>query len=280
VRAFKSFQAHHMSDRAAGLTYYTMLSLFPALLLAIALLGALGQDRTVTDIVNYLSRKGLDPALASAIRTALIAAVHATGGAISGALIGGIAGSLYGASGGFGAAGRALNEVYGVEEDRPFLRRKALDIGATLVVIAFAVVVLVLIFLGGGAAHDLFATIGLGPTATTSLAYGFTYAFAPNVKPRRPRWISPGALAGVGIWILASGGFFIYIKYATHKTYGVFGAAVLLLLWLWLSSVALLFGAELNLAIETVKSAGRAQEPRRTPGPDRGRGPAPEQPAG
>ncbi len=113
-----------------------------------------------------------------------------------------------------------------------------------------------------------------------SLAYGFTYAFAPNVKPRRPRWISPGALAGVGIWILASGGFFIYIKYATHKTYGVFGAAVLLLLWLWLSSVALLFGAELNLAIETVKSAGRAQEPRRTPGPDRGRGPAPEQPAG
>src|SRR5260370_2944582 len=79
VRAFKSFQAHHMSDRAAGLTYYTMLSLFPALLLAMALLGALRQDRTVTDIVNYLSRKGLDPALASAIRTALIAAGDAPG---------------------------------------------------------------------------------------------------------------------------------------------------------------------------------------------------------
>src|SRR5260370_37758194 len=224
---------------------------------------------------------GSDRGGASRVRTARVAAVAALGGAVSGALIGGIAGSLYGASGGFGAAGRALNEVYGVEEDRPFLRRKALDIGATLVVIALAVVVLVLIFLGGGAAHDLFATIGLAPTATTvwnvarwpvaivlaSLAYGFTYAFAPNVKPRRPRWISPGALAGLGIWILASGGFFIYIKYATHKTYGVFRAAVMLLLWLWLSSVALLFGAELNPAIGTGKSAVPAQHARRNPSP-------------
>src|SRR5260370_7729284 len=143
---------------------------------------------------------GSDRGGASRVRTARVAAVAALGGAVSGALIGGIAGSLYGASGGFGAAGRALNEVYGVEEDRPFLRRKALDIGATLVVIAFAVVVLVLIFLGGGAAHDLFATIGLGPTATTvwniarwpvaivlpSLPYGFTSAFPPTLKPRPP----------------------------------------------------------------------------------------------
>jgi membrane protein len=302
VRAFKSFQAHHMTDRAAGLTYYAMLSLFPALLLAMALLGALGQEGTVSDIVDYLSRKGLDPGLASAIQSALSAAVNATGGAISGALIGGIAGSLYGASGGFAATGRALNEVYGVEEDRPFVRRKALDVGCTLVGIAFALVVLVLIFLGGGAAHDLFATIGLGSTATTvwniarwpaavvlaALAHGFIYAFAPNVKPRRWRWISPGALAGVGIWILASVGFFIYIKYATHKTYGVFGAAVLLLLWLWLSSVALLFGAELNLAIETAERAGSASAPQAGgaspqhpgPTPEPRPGPAPEQSAG
>jgi membrane protein len=274
VRAFNAFRAHEMTDRAAALTYYLMMSLFPALLLAIALLGALGQAQTVNDIVDYLSRKGADPHLISAIRSALDAAIHATGGAISGALIAGIAGSLYGASGGFGAAGRALNAVYGVEENRPFVRRKLWEIANTLIVIAFAVVILVLIFLGGGAARDLFGTIGLGSTATavwniarwpaaivlTMINYGFVYAVAPNLRPRRFRWASPGAAAGVLIWIVASAGFFIYIQHATHKTYGAFGAAVLLLLWLWLSSVAFLFGAELNLAVETRETDGAAPE--------------------
>jgi membrane protein len=276
VRAFTAFREHQMTDRAAALTYYAMMSLFPALLLAIALLGALGQAQTVTDIVNYLARKGAAPELVSSIRTILSTAVDSTGGAISGALIAGLVGSVYGASGGFGAAGRALNAVYGVEDDRPFLRRKAWEIACTLVVILLAVTIVVLIFLGGGAARDLFGTIGLGSTATsiwnvarwpaagalTMVAYGFVYAAAPNVRPRRFRSSSPGALAGVVIWILASAGFFIYIQYVTHHAYGVLGAAVLLLLWLWLSSVALLFGAEVNVVVETpVPSAPAPDRP-------------------
>src|SRR5437588_34479 len=129
VRAFKAFQEHEMTDHAAALTYYAMVSLFPALLLAIALLGALGQASTVTDIVHYLSRKGANHQLAAAVRTTLNTAVQSTGGAISGALVAGLVGALYGASGAFAAAGRALNAVYGVRETRGFIRRKLEDIG-------------------------------------------------------------------------------------------------------------------------------------------------------
>jgi len=256
-----------MTDHAAALTYYAMLSLFPALLLAIALLGALGQASTVTDIVHYLSRKGANHQLAAAVRTTLNTAVQSTGGAISGALVAGLVGALYGASGAFAAAGRALNAVYGVRETRGFIRRKLEDIASTLVMILLGVIILVLVFLGGGAAHDLFGVIGLGSTATaiwnvarwpaavavTTVAYGFVYAVAPNIKPRRFRWLSPGAIAGVLIWMAASAGFYVYIQHVTKSSYGAFGAAVLLLLWLWLSSVALLFGAELNLAIESAE---------------------------
>jgi len=274
VRAFKGFQEHGMSDRAAALTYYAMMSLFPALLVGIALLGALGQASTVNDIVHYLSRKGANPQLAGAIRTTLTTAVQSTGGAISGALVAGLVGALYGASGAFGAAGRALNAVYGVRETRGFIRRKAEDIGSTMVMILLGVVILVLVFLGGGVARDLFGTIGLGSTATTiwniarwpaavavaTVASGFVYAVAPNIKPRRFRWLTPGAMGGVLIWIAATAGFFIYIQHVTKSSYGAFGAAVLLLLWLWLTSVALLFGAEVNLAIESADRGGPPPE--------------------
>lgn len=268
-----------MSDRAAALTYYAMMSLFPALLVGIALLGALGQTSTVTDIVRYLSRKGANPQLTSAIRTTLETAIQSTGGAISAALVAGLVGAMYGASGAFGAAGRALNAVYGVRETRGFIRHKLADIAGTVGMIVLGLIILVLIFLGGGAAHDLFGTIGLGSTATTiwnvarwpaamvmtMATYSYIYAVAPNVKPRRFRWLTPGAIGGVVIWIAASAGFFIYIQHVTKSSYGAFGAAVLLLLWLWLSCVALLFGAELNLAIETAERGGPPPEQDQVP---------------
>jgi membrane protein len=263
-----------MTDRAAALTYYAMMSLFPALLVGIALLGALGEKSTVTDIVRYLSRKGANHQLTGAIRTTLKTAVQSTGGTISLALVAGLALSMYGASGAFGAAGRALNVVYGVREDRGFIRRKVQAMGSSLVMIGLGVVALILIFLGGGAARDLFGTIGLGSTANTiwnvarwpaafavaTVAHGYVYAMAPNIRPRRFRWISPGAIGGVLIWIVASVGFVVYIQHVTHNSYGAFGAAVLLLLWLWLSSVALLFGAELNLASERAERGSAVPE--------------------
>ena len=265
-RVFQRFQADHMTDHAAALTYFVMMSLFPALLVGVALLGLLGDQSLVTEAVSYARENGAPAEAAEALEASLSATVENAGGAVSFALALGIVVAIYGAAGAFGGAGRALNVVYGAEETRGFVRHKLADIGWTLVVIALALVALFSVFLGGGLAHDLFGVIGLGDTAVAiwrvarwlvAIAavlaiYALAYAFAPNIRPRRLRWISPGASAGMVIWLLASAGFFFYVsnfgKYGA--TYGAFAGAVILLLWLYLSNLAFLFGAELNAELE------------------------------
>ena len=277
-RAFKAFQADEMTDRAAALTYYMMMSLFPALLVGVSLLGLLGDRSLVTRTVDYASENGAPAEVTDALDALLTKTVESAGGAISFALLLGISIALYGAAGAFGAAGRALNDVYEVEESRGFLLHKLADIGFTVIVILLALVALVSIFLGGDLAGDLFGTIGLGDTAAgiwrvarwaVAIAavlaiYSIIFAFAPDIDARRRRILSPGALVGVGIWIVASAGFFLYVsnfgKYGA--TYGAFAGAVILLLWLYLSSIAFLFGAELNSVVD-----GAARRPR-----ERGRG--------
>ena len=261
-RTFGKFQADTMTDHAAAMTYFVMMSLFPALLVGVSLLGLLGDQSLVTDAVKYARDNGAPAEVADALKASLSATVENAGGAVSFALALGIAVAIYGASGAFGGAGRALNVVYGVEETRGFLRHKLADIGWTVVVILLSVIALFSVFLGGGLAKDLFGVIGLGDTAVSVwqvarwfaaiaavvLIYSVTYTFAPNIQPRKLRWITPGAGAGVLIWLLASAGFFFYVsnfgKYGA--TYGAFAGAVILLLWLYLSNIAFLFGAELN----------------------------------
>lgn len=281
-RTFQKFQADAMTDYAAALTYYVMMSLLPALLVGIALLGLLGDQSLVTHAVRYAHEHGAPAEVANALRASLSATVDSAGGAVSFALALGVLVAIYGASGAFGGAGRALNAVHGADEGRGFVKRKLSNIAWTLVVILLAVVSLFSVFLGGGLAHDLFATIGLGDTAVgiwrvarwfvaiaaVMAIYTVTYTFAPDIKPRRLRWISPGAVAGVLIWIAASAGFFFYVsnfgKYGA--TYGAFAGAVILLLWLYLSSIAFLFGAELNGEIERARRAA-ASTPAPSPDP-------------
>ena len=281
-RAFQKFQADNMTDRAAGLTYYVMMSLFPGLLVGVSLLGLLGDESLVTDAVTYARDNGAPAEVANALEASLTATIETAGGTASVTLAIGIAVALYGASGAFGAAGRALNNVYGTNEDRNFIRRKLTDLMWTIVVILLALVALVSVFLGGGVAADLFGTIGLGDTAAdiwrfarwpvalgaVLLMYALVYNFSPDVRPRAWRWITPGATAGVLIWILASVGFFFYVsnfgKYGA--TYGAFAGAVILLLWLYISSIAFLFGAEINAELEREKAdGGRVQEPPERP---------------
>jgi membrane protein len=270
TRTFKKFQADEMTDRAAALTYYMMMSLFPALLVGVSLLGLTGDSTTVTKAVDYATRNGAPHEVTDALEALLTKTVQSAGGAVSFALLFGIIVALYGAAGAFGAAGRALNDIYGVTETRSFITHKAADIGFTTIVIVLAIVALVSVFLGGGIAHDLFGTIGLGDTAASIWSvgrwavaivavlgmYSIIFRFAPDVDARRRSITSPGALVGVGIWIVASAGFFFYVsnfgKYAA--TYGAFAGAVILLLWLYLSSIAFLFGAELNSVVD---DAGR-----------------------
>ena len=155
------------------------------------------------------------------------------------------------------------------------MRRKLTDLGATLVVIVLFAVVLASIFLGGQIADDLFGKIGLGSTAATiwsyarwpvalvaaTVAYGIVYGLAPDIEPRRIRWITPGAVVGVVLWIVLSLGFSIYVRnFSSYgAVYGAFAAAIVLLLWLYLSANAFLFGAELNAELERSAGADQAE---------------------
>jgi membrane protein len=282
-RAFSTFRAHQMTDNAGTLTYFAMMSLFPAAVLGITLLGFFGQQGLVTDASDYVLSHGADPKTAGVVGDTLNKVVNASSKALGFALVLSVALALNGASGAFAAAGRALNVVYGVEEDRGFVRRKLTDLGCTLVVVVLFSVVLVALFLGGQIADDLLGKIGLGSTGkalwsivrwplallAATAGYAFAYAFAPNIVPRRFRWISPGAALAVVLWLVLSIAFGIYIKhFSTYgAAYGVFGAAIVLLLWLYLSANAFLFGAEVNAELERSALAGHRAPPAPSPPP-------------
>lgn len=268
-RAFTRFQKDRVGDHAAALTYYSLLSLFPALLFGVALLGVFGQQGLIADATRFLRSVGAPVDTVDAVTGALQSAQGNRGTAL-GALALGLATSLYGASGAFGAAGRALNDIWRVEEGRGFVKHKAHDIGWTVVVLALVLVTGVLVFLGGSLAEFVFSQIGLGdttaavwryarwPAALLSmiLIYAVIYFAAPNVQIRRFQWITPGAAFGVVAWLAASAGFFLYVaNFGSYQaTYGAFAAAVILLVWLWLTNVVMLFGAELNAVIDLRRS--------------------------
>ncbi len=276
-RTLKGYQAHNMTDHAASLTYFAMMSLFPSLLAGIAILSLVGEASLAQKAATYLLDNGADASTAEVVRETLDKMIATSGGAAGFALLISFALALNGASGAFAAAGRALNTIAGVEEDRGFVHRKLLDIGMALLVISLLTVTVVAIFLGGGIADDLLGTIGLGETGAqiwslarfpvaliaAMLTYSVVYAFAPATTPRRWRWITPGAVAGVGIWIAASFGFAIYIQNFSSfgAAYGAFGAAIVLLLWLYVSANAFLLGAELNLTVERARAVGRGGPP-------------------
>jgi membrane protein len=254
-----------MTDHAAALTYYALMSLFPALLVGVALLGLLGQESTVTDVARYLTDRGAPDSTVNAVRTSLDGAVRSNAGSSTALLLVGLAVALYSASGFFGAVGRALNVLHRAEEERGFVRRKALQVGSTVLLIVAALAVLVMVFLGGEVARELFDVIGLGRTAgavwtwvrwplalvVAMAIFSYLYAVAPDDK--RPfRFVSPGAAFAVLLWIVASAGFFFYVdNFSSYNaTYGAFAGAVILLLWLYLTNAAMLFGAELNAVLE------------------------------
>ena len=258
-----------MQDHAAALTYYSLLSLFPALLVAVALLGVFGQESLISDTADYLKDAGAPMATIDAVTAALDSAQSQRSTAIT-ALVLGLLLSLNSASSAFGAVGRALNRAWRVDEGRGFVRRKVNDLLWTLVVVVLVLVTFVLVFLGGGLASDVLGLLGLGETAadvwrfarwpaailSAMLVYAVVYFAAPNVEVRRFRWITPGAVFGVLTSIVASGLFFVYVSsFSSYSaTYGAFAGVVILLVWLWLANVVLLFGAELNAAIDVRRS--------------------------
>ena len=224
-----------------------------------------GQQGLINDAASYLTDAGAPPDTVNAVTSALESAQEQRGTAVV-ALVIGLVTALWGASGAFGAVGRALNTIFRVEEGRNFVKHKAQDLLWTLCVMALGLVTFVLVFLGGGLAADVFGKIGLGdnvatvwqflrwPAAlvVTMLIYAIVFYAAPNVEVRHFRWITPGAIAGVLLWIVVSAVFFVYVSnFSSYSaTYGAFAGAVILLVWLWVTNLALLFGAELNAVVD------------------------------
>ncbi len=188
--------------------------------------------------------------------------------------------AFYGTTGVLEACRRALNVVFEVDGGRSFVRRKLVDVGSTIVLLSLALVTGTLVFVGGGFAADLLGFIGLGPQAAdvwgiarwpaallmAMLAFSFIYYLTPDVKPRAWHWITPGAVVGVLLWLLASWGFSTYISKIADvgAVYGAFAGAIVLVGWIWLTNVALLFGAELNAEIEREKELAEGILPRDT----------------
>jgi len=270
-RTLVSFYDNQMTHHAAALTYYGLMSLFPTMLLGLSLLGILGQyPETYDAVIGYLREVAPESVVAPLDRS-LRGALQDKGTAV-GALVISVAVALYGTTGALEAARRALNVVFEIEKGRSFLRRKSVDVVSTFVLLALVVLSVILVFVGGRLADDLLGFLGLGPTAVqiwkvarwpaamlmAMLVFAFVYYVTPDVQHRSWRWMTPGAVVGVLLWLLASYGFSTYVSSAADvgAIYGTFAGAIVLVVWMWLTNVALLFGAELNAEIERGKELG------------------------
>jgi membrane protein len=262
-RSVVSFYDDQGTHHAAALTYYALMSLFPTLLLAVSLLGLLGEfPDTYEAIVSHL--RGVVPATTLAPLDAAVRAALKSKGTAAAGLALAIVTALYGATGYLEAARRALNVVFESVRGRSFVRRKVIDVASTFVLMTLVLTTLVLMFAGGGVAREVLGSEAvsvwriarwIGAFASALLAFSFIYYVTPDVDQRALRSITPGAVTGVALWLAASAAFSTYLSNfkSFNVTYGTFAAAIILLVWLWLTNVALLFGAEVNAEIERVK---------------------------
>ncbi len=281
-RTFKRFQADNASDWAAALTYYSVLSVFPGLLVLVSLLGLFGQQPQTTDsllrIIGDLGPQSAVDTFRGPIRN-----LTSAGGA--GAVLGiGIVTALWSASGYLGAFTRAANVIYGTEEERPFWKLRPQQIGMTLLLVVLLALLLVSLVVSGPVARSIGNEIGVGDTAVTvwdivkwpvmiavvSFMFAMLYHWAPDVERKRVRWISAGSVFAVLAWIVASVAFGFYASHfgSYNATYGSLGGMIVFLLWVWISNNALLFGLELNAELERANAVSSHAERRERPAPD------------
>ena len=266
-RTLGEFGSDQLQDRAAALTYYAVLSIFPGLLVVISLLGLLGKSATQPLITN------LTQAAPTSVRQIISNAVgnlqHGHGAAGFAAIIG-IVLALWSASGYIAAFMRAANVVWDVPEGRPFWKITPVRIGITVLIMVLLVASALMVVVTGGLASHVGQVLGIGSTAVTvwdiakwpvlliivSLMISILYWVAPNAK-RGFQWVSPGGVLAVVAWLIASGLFAFYVANFSHynKTYGSIAGVIVFLIWLWISNIAILFGAEFNAELERGRAA-------------------------
>jgi membrane protein len=262
-RTVKEFREDNLTDWAAALTYYGVLALFPALIALVSIVGLLGQS-TINGLKSNIQAI---PAAGQAKQIILnaITDISSHRGAAGLALILGLALALWSASGYVGAFMRASNAIYETPEGRPFYRLRPLQMLVTFVMLVLIALCAAAIVVTGPITAKVGQAVGLGNTAQTvfdiakwpfillvvSFIFSLLYFASPNVKQPGFKWITPGGILAVLIWIAASALFALYVKFfPNNKTYGSFGGVIVFLMWLWISNIAILLGQEMNAELE------------------------------
>ena len=266
-RTARAFYDDQLNHHAAALTYYGLMSLFPAALLSISLLALLGQyPETYNAVVAYLRDvvpKETLTALDHSLRTTI---KHKSSAAT--ALVVAVVTTFYGTTGVLEATRRALNVVFGVPPGRSFLHRKARDILSSIFLLTLVLITLLLVFVGGKLADHVFGkgivdawNIVRWPLAVVVAMFAFAYVYyvTPDLPDDEKKFspMTPGAAVAVIIWIIVSWGFSQYLSHYSevNAIYGTFAGAIILVGWVWLTNVALLIGAELNSALTREKDS-------------------------
>ena len=267
-RSFKELGDDKLTHWAAALTYYGILSLFPALLALISILGLMGSG-TIQPMIDNVT--ALTPGPARDIVTNALENLQGNQGASGFAFVVGLGGAIWAASGYIGAFIDASNSVWDVEEGRPIWKRLPLRLGVTIVMLILLTVTSLMVVISGPIAEQVGDVIGLGSTAVDvwniakwpvlvvifSLMLSILYWAAPNVRQPGFRWVTVGGLIAVVLWIIASGLFALYVASfgSYNKTYGSLGGVIVFLTWLWITNLVILLGAEINSELERGRQA-------------------------
>jgi membrane protein len=265
--AFAEFSRDQCTDLAAALTYYAVLSVFPALLALVSLLGLFGQGESTTTALLDIVRQLGQGQVADQLKGPIEQIMSARGAGL--ALVVGIAGAIWSASGYVGGFGRAMNRIYQVDEGRPIWKLRPVVLLITVGLIIMAALVLLGLVVSGPVAQAIGDAVGLGGQSVTAwkilkwpvmlvivvVMVAVLYHATPNVRQPRFRWVSVGAAVAIVVWVLASVAFGFYVSNfgSYNKTYGSLAGIIVFLLWLWITNLALLFGAEVDAELERAR---------------------------
>jgi membrane protein len=273
-RTVGEFKEDNLTDWAAALTYYSVLAIFPALIVLVSVLGLVGNSATQPLIDNLGT---VAPGPAKEIFTNALKNLQGDQGAAGVLFVVGLLGALWSASGYVAAFMRASNAIYDMEEGRPVWKTLPLRVGLTIVLLVLLAISTIAVVLTGALAEKAGDLIGVGSTAVTvwniakwpvllvvvSFMFALLYWAAPNVKHPGFRWISPGGMIAVIAWLIASGAFALYVSNFSsyNKTYGALGGVVVFLVWLWISNIVILLGAEFNAELERERAIEDGMRP-------------------
>jgi membrane protein len=274
-RAWREFTEDKVTDWAAALTYYGVLSIFPMLLALISLLGLFGQSATQPLLDNIST---IAPGPAKDIITQAIQNLQKSQGSAGIMFFVGLALALWSASGYVGAFMRASNDIWDVEEGRPAWKTIPLRVGVTGLLLVLLTISALAVVLTGPLAKSIGDIVGLGSAAVTawdiakwpvlilvvSFMIALLYYATPNVKHPKFQWVSPGSILAVVVWVLASALFAFYVANfgSYNKTYGALGGVIVFLTWLWITNNVILLGAEVNAEIERGRQIQGGLSPR------------------